>query len=43
MRPNLCLFFGVRELFPGYFQYRAFDRWDHGFAGGCIFGSFLCP
>jgi hypothetical protein len=21
----------------------AFDRWDHGFAGGCVFGSFLCP
>jgi hypothetical protein len=21
---------GSREVFPGYFQYRAFDRWDHG-------------
>jgi hypothetical protein len=28
------VFFGPHEVFPGYFQYQAFDRWDHGFAGG---------
>jgi hypothetical protein len=35
----LFAFWGCMRFFRVIFQYRAFDRWDRGFAGGCAFSA----
>jgi hypothetical protein len=39
----LFVFRGRMRFFRVIFSIGPFDRWDHGFAGSCVFGSFLCP
>jgi hypothetical protein len=36
-------FWGRMRFFRVIFQYQAFDRWDHGFAGGGCAAALLCP